>query len=73
MRRDYFDATFKEIEGLLRFLESGGLTDAEEREARRHLRRMLGQNQREAQRDDKPYASMLRDAVAHFEARVPGR
>jgi uncharacterized protein (TIGR02646 family) len=66
VRRDYYNATFKEIEGLLRFLRSGGLTDAEEREAHRHLRRILDRHERDALRDSKPYASMLRDAVARF-------
>lgn len=72
VRRDYLDIAFKEIRGLLRLLDSGNLTSEEETEARRHLRRMIKQKREAAQRDDKPFASMLRDAVEEVEAQISG-
>jgi hypothetical protein len=71
VRKDYYDTAFKEVRGLLRLLDSGKLTTEEEQEARRHLQNMIDQNRGKARRDETPYASMLRDAVAKFEEMVP--
>jgi len=71
VRRDYYDTSFKELKGLLRFLDSGNLTAAEEREAKRHVRRILERKWEDVQRDDKPYVSMMRDAVQTLAAEAP--
>lgn len=71
VRKDYYDTTFKEVKGLLRFLDSGNLTADEEREARRHLQRIIDRIREDAQRDSKPYASMLRDGVGTFASEAP--
>jgi uncharacterized protein (TIGR02646 family) len=71
MRRDYYETAFKELKGLLRFLDSGNLSTAQEQEAKRHIKRILERTREDAQRDDKPYASMLRDAVEAFSDRAP--
>lgn len=71
VRKDYYDTAFKEVKVLLRLLDSGKLTTEEEQEARRHLQNMIDQNREKARRDETPYASMLRDAVAKFEEMVP--
>jgi uncharacterized protein (TIGR02646 family) len=71
VRRDYLDSAFKEIRGLLRLLNSGNLTPDEETSASQLLRRLIEQKREAAQRDDKQFASMLRDAVEEFEERMP--
>jgi len=59
VRDDYYRTTFKEALGLIRFLKSGGLTESEVDEAKRHLRRMIEQNDREID-ETRPFSSMLR-------------
>jgi uncharacterized protein (TIGR02646 family) len=71
VRRDYLAAAFKEIRELLRMVNSGNLTHEEGSEARRLLRRLIEQKRNVAQRDDRQFASMLRDAVEKLEARIP--
>jgi uncharacterized protein (TIGR02646 family) len=71
MRRDYYETAFKELKGLLRFLESGNLTVSEEQEARRHVRRILERKRKDVKQDDNQYASMLRDAVETFVTEAP--
>ena len=70
VRRDYYETAFKELKGLLRFLASGNLTTAEEQEARRHIQRIIERKKEDAQRHDRQYTSMLRDAVARFEEQI---
>lgn len=62
VRDDYYRTTFKETFSLIKFLQSGGLTEGETREAKRHLRRMIDQNKREID-ESSPYTSMLRCAL----------
>lgn len=59
VRDDYYRTTFKEATGLIRFLRSGGLTESETREAKRHLKRIIDQNRNEID-ETRPFTSMLR-------------
>lgn len=59
VRDDYYRTTFKEAIGLIRFLKSGGLTESETREAKRHLKRIMDQNRNEID-ETRPFTSMLR-------------
>ncbi len=70
VRRDYYYSTFKELIFLLEFLETETLTQQRRQEARRLAKQIIEQNRKEAERDEKPYASMLRDAIARFEEQV---
>ncbi|WP_103018888.1 hypothetical protein [Salinibacter altiplanensis] len=71
VRRDYLATAFKEIRVLLRMVESGNLTSEKETEARQVLRRLMEQKRQDAQRDDRPFASMLCDALEKVEAQIP--
>lgn len=71
VRRDYYATAFKEIREVLRMLKSGGLTPEEETKAHQLLRRLIEQKREAVQHDEKPFVSMLRDAVEKYEDKIP--